>query len=165
MSDAPPFRLRPGVDADLPFLEAMLFEAFHWRPDAVRPDPDTFFRSLGIDVRLADWRHGGDRSVIAERDGAPIGAAWYRFWTAERHGYGFVDEDTPELGIAVRKAHRGQGVGRALLRALIDEARRAGCPGLSLSVEPENFARRLYVAEGFVHVGASGTSDTMLLRF
>jgi len=47
---------------------------------------------------------------------------------------------------------------------LIAEGRASGIPGLSLSVEPDNPARRLYEQLGFEAVGGVGGSITMLLR-
>jgi ribosomal protein S18 acetylase RimI-like enzyme len=73
-----------------------------------------------------------------------------------------VDGETPELGIAVVSAHRSRGVGRVLLRALIEVARRDGHRALSLSVSPANYARVFYESEGFHKVGESGTSWTLL---
>jgi ribosomal protein S18 acetylase RimI-like enzyme len=75
-----------------------------------------------------------------------------------------VDADTPELGIAVAPAYRDGGVGRGLLRALVEVARRDGHRALSLSVAPTNHARALYESEGFRKVGESGTSWTLLRR-
>ena len=76
---------------------------------------------------------------------------------------GFVDADIPELGMGVRIGYRSRGVGRALLRALIAAAKRAGTGALSLSVDPANFARSLYESEGFRKVGEVETSWTMLM--
>ena len=113
---------------------------------------------------LEDWGRPGDKALIAEEGETPIGAVWQRLWTEEDHSHGFVDGETPELGIAVRASHRSKGVGRALLRALIDGARDDGIRALSLSVDPANVSRRLYESEGFVKVGESGTSWTMILH-
>ncbi len=45
---------------------------------------------------------------------------------------------------------RGRGVGHRLLAAAEEEARRAGCAFLELSVDEDNpGARRLYAGEGF----------------
>ena len=152
---------RAGAES-LPFLERMLFEAFFWDPRAVRP-PFAAFRLEAEFVKLlAGWGRPGDCAVVAEDAGEPIGAAWYRLWTPELHSYGFVDAGTPELAIGVAPERRSQRAGRLLLDALVAEARRAGHPALSLSVSPENFARRLYESAGFVKVGESGTSWTMV---
>ena len=50
----------------------------------------------------------------------------------------------------VHPAWRGCGVGHRLLAAAEEEARRAGCAFLELSVDEDNAgARRLYAGEGF----------------
>ena len=101
--------------------------------------------------------------MIAESDGEPIGAAWLRFLPAADPGYGFVAADVPELTIGVAARWRGRGAGRALLRAVADQARSAGIRRISLSVERKNYARQLYLSEGYQVVDASDAqSDTML---
>ncbi|MBI3304434.1 MAG: GNAT family N-acetyltransferase [Deltaproteobacteria bacterium] len=156
--------IRTGNREDLPFLEQMLYEAFFWHPNQVRPELEEFIEHPEFHKLLSEWGRPGDRAVIAEADGTPIGAAWYRLWTEENHSYGFVDASTPELGIAVHPRHRSKSVGRALLRELIEAARKDGFASLSLSVDPSNYARQLYESEAFVKVGESGTSWTMILQ-
>ncbi|GAA4398855.1 hypothetical protein GCM10023168_05350 [Fodinibacter luteus] len=63
-----------------------------------------------------------------------------------------MDEATPGLCLWVAPSSRGFGVGRGLLRALQAKARHRGIARLSLSIEPDNFATPLYVAEGFAPV-------------
>ncbi len=58
----------------------------------------------------------------------------------------------------------GLGVGTGLLSALVAQAQGAGLTSLSLSVEPDNYARRLYERFGFMTVGRVCDSVTMLLR-
>jgi GNAT superfamily N-acetyltransferase len=157
-------KIRPAKKADKPFMKQMLFEAFFWHPDRDRPDFETFIARPGFRMLLARWGRSGDRAVIAEEEDEPVGAAWFRLWTVTAHSYGFVNAETPELGMGVRPGHRSKGIGRALLRALIETARNDGFRALSLSVAPEKFARQLYASEGFAKVGESGTSWTMLLR-
>ena len=157
-------KIRAGTPEDLPFLEQMLFEAFFWNSNQARPELQEFMQHPEFRKLLADWGRAGDKAVIAEENETPIGAAWYRLWTEENHSYGFVDEETPELGMAVHASHRSKGAGRALLRALIAAARNGGIRALSLSVDPANFARQLYESEGFAKVGESGTSWTMRLN-
>ncbi|WP_368860277.1 GNAT family N-acetyltransferase [Isoptericola croceus] len=65
--------------------------------------------------------------------------------------------------MAVTSEARGRGVGTALLTRCINQARTLGWKGLSLSVEDGNTAARtLYERCGFVTVGRTGNSDTML---
>lgn len=154
-------RLRQGTAQDLPLLEQMLFEAFFWQ-GGPRPPLAEFRRQPEFSMLFEGWGRAGDEALIAEREGAAVGASWFRLWTAERHSYGFVDEHTPELGLAVAAAARRQGIARALLRDLVELAARRGFPALSLSVAPENPARHLYESEGFVKVGEAGTSWTLL---
>ncbi|GIG55588.1 hypothetical protein Dac01nite_23400 [Demequina activiva] len=114
----------------------------------------------------AQWGHrAGDGGVLARHDGgAAQGAVWWRLFTADAPGYGFVAEDVPELGLAVSLESRGRGLGPRLLRAAIAHARESGHPALSLSVEDGNeAARRIYESAGFVVMGREGSSDTMVL--
>ena len=124
------------------------------------------WRTLGPDphgARYTDgWGREGDAGVVAMGDGRPVGAAWYRLFSADEPGYGFLDEATPEVSIAVDPAFRGRGVGTALLDALCERARGDGLPALSLSVERDNPARRIYERRGFVEV--EGTADACTMR-
>ena len=157
--------IRASVESDLGFLEEMLLEAFFWDPSAPRPPLASVRAQSEFSMLLAGWGRPGDRALVADENGARVGAAWFRLWTPEIHSYGFVESDIPELGLAVDPKHRSKGIGRGLLHALIDVARADGFPGLSLSVSPFNRARGLYESEGFRKTGESGTSWTMLLSF
>jgi ribosomal protein S18 acetylase RimI-like enzyme len=159
------WKIRLAAQADVPFLREMLYEAVCWRPHQPRPPLEEILAEPELAKLLNGWGRNGDTAVVAEwEDGTSIGAAWYRFWTAENHSYGFVDADTPELGIAVRQEFRQRGIGTALLAALLEQARRSAIAQISLSVEPENYSRRLYEKLGFRRVGISDTSWTMLLE-
>ena len=93
-----------------------------------------------------------------------MGAAWFRLFTAEEPGYGYVGADIPEIGIAVEAASRGRGIGRLLIERLQDEAVRRGYSALSLSVHPDNPALRLYERAGFERIRGDGSALTMLWR-
>jgi ribosomal protein S18 acetylase RimI-like enzyme len=147
---------RAATPADEPFLFEMLSLAFHWRDEAAGPVP--------LPLKYAErFGRRGDAGVVAEDDGIPVGAAWYRFLPAADPGYGYV-EGVPELSIAVAAAARGRGVASELIARLLDRARADGLPGVSLSVEPDNPARRIYERLGFEKVGVVGGSWTMLRR-
>ncbi|WP_353826766.1 ribosomal protein S18-alanine N-acetyltransferase [Agromyces sp. SYSU T0242] len=87
--------------------------------------------------------------LVAVDDAAPREPVAYAGLLAPR-GSGQGDIQT----IAVHPAHRGAGLGRALMHALIDEARRRGASELFLEVRADNpVARSLYVSLGFAEIG------------
>jgi len=52
--------------------------------------------------------------------------------------------------LCVLRQHRGQGLGRRLLHAVLDTARALGCSGVTLEVRSDNeVAQRLYRSLGF----------------
>lgn len=147
---------RATVD-DLPFLEEVFVIAMDWNPATAKGAAHwhadaTFQKYLGGFPRPTDF------GLIAERGGERVGAAWSRYFTAADESYGFVSETTPEISIGVLEGRRGEGIGRALLNALIA----ASNSDLSLSVEDDNPAQELYRKQGFVPVGRVGGSTTML---
>ena len=159
----PAHRMRPGRHGDLPFLREMLYEAVCWQPDAPRPPLDEVLSDPAIARYVEGWGRKGDAAVIATdpEGGHRIGAAWYRLMPEEDPGYGFVDARTPELAVGVLPDRRGEGVGGALLRALLDIARDEGFGALSLAVEKSNPALRLYERCGFEKLFLVDNSWTM----
>ena len=159
-NDAAHFTIRAVEARDVPFLWDMMFEAA-----AVAES----MRTLGKEKALAlpvnrkyveDWGRPGDAGVIAlDSAERPLGAAWYRLHSAESPGYGFVSATIPELTIGVRADARGQGIGNALLQALIALAQDQGYAALSLSVDRLNPALRLYKRLGFRDAGVSDDED------
>lgn len=156
--------MRYASDADHEFLMRMFVEAVLWRPDEPRVDLQVLLRNPRLAAYVCDWGREGDVALIATVGDAPAGAAWFRLFTADAPGYGFVADDVPELGVAVVAEQRGRGIGRALLRGLQTEARQRGYSGLSLSVHPDNPSRRLYDALGFARVTADDAAVTMIWR-
>lgn len=157
------FGIRPADPDDLGFVHDMLYEAAFWRPDGPRPDRSA--RPLDtpeLGVYIDGWGRPGDTALIAWRADRSLGAAWYRVFTDDAHGYGYVDPDTPELGVAVLAAHRGKGIGTALVAAALAQAALDGFDRLSLSVEADNPATRVYQRLGFQRIGTNLASWTMV---
>lgn len=156
--------LRPAARSDLPILSAMLREAALWR----EPDPHPSSAEVTADPALVryvkGWGRAGDFGIVAEQDGRSIGAVWARCFTADAPGYGFIAPTVPELSLAVAAAHRGEGVGTALLRALLLEAHGRGIECLSLSVERDNPSVALYERFGFVRSHSVGNAWTMVVE-
>jgi ribosomal protein S18 acetylase RimI-like enzyme len=150
--------VRRGGAQDVRFLRDMLHHAYYWKeraPEDAGPGP--------VALYVKAWGRPGDTAVIAIEGGFPVGAAWYRLFARDRPGYGFVDERTPELAIAVVPSARGKGIGSELLGALLDRARAEGYPAISLSVDRNNAgAIELYTRRGFRRVREEDDSVTML---
>ncbi len=63
------------------------------------------------------------------------------------------------------REYRGQGIGPALLGQLLDAAESQEIRALSLSVEKDNPALRLYERFGFTPLAEADNAVTMLRRF
>jgi ribosomal protein S18 acetylase RimI-like enzyme len=156
--------IRPARSADEAFLAEMLRLAAAWRDPEPSLSPEDVRRTPDLARYVQGWGRDDDGGVIAESPpGFPVGAAWFRLFPASARGFAFLDSRTPELSVAVLERARGRGIGTALVRAAVAEARSRGFPALSLSVERENPAARLYEREGFEVVRAGADTWTMRL--
>ena len=147
-----------------PADQAVLWDAIYhaiFVPPGEEAPPREIVRDPTIARYVADWGRPDDVGLLACRsNGAPLGAAWLRCLQGAQRGFGYVDDATPELSIAVWPHWRGRGVGTGLLRALLEMADERYA-AVSLSVSGENPARRLYERFGFETVAEAGTSLTM----
>jgi ribosomal protein S18 acetylase RimI-like enzyme len=156
-------KIRPASPEDLPVIREMLFYAARWRSGEGPEDGDAVLADDRVARYADDWGRPGDLGVVAEHAAGAVGAAWVRLFPRDRPGYGFIDDETPELSIAVVPDQRGAGIGSALLSDLFKAIADAGYRAISLSVEPDNPARRLYQRLGFRKVAGVGGSWTMRL--
>jgi GNAT superfamily N-acetyltransferase len=154
--------IRPATKADDEFLKTMLYEAARWNPDWPREPIEEVLDEPVLRRYHEGWGRRGDGGVIAELEGVPVGAVWYRQFTEDEPGYGFVDEKTPELSVAVQPLHRRKGIGRALLHSAMVQAREEGFQSLSLSVAVHNRSRMMYQRAGFHRVSEEGDHWTMV---
>jgi len=114
-------------------------------PPGEPPLPRSVLGNPAIARYVDGWgTRSGDSGLIALVNGASVGAAWLRCFPASEPGYGFVDEGTPELSVAVLPAHRGKGIGSRLVDQLLQRV-----DATSLSCDPANPAWRLYIRLGF----------------
>jgi ribosomal protein S18 acetylase RimI-like enzyme len=164
---------RVAVGADLEFRELAkddveyvkwaLYEAVSWNPERRLPP----YESLIEHPELARYHHGwgraGDLGVLAELDGDVVGVAFCRLFTEADHGHGYVDERTPELAVAVAGEHRSRGLGARLMLELANAARDSGFARVSLSVDTDNPALRLYERLGYRQLTRDEGGVRMLL--
>ena len=149
---------------EMPFLREMLYAALAWRPDVELPPVEWVLEHPQVAPFHTAWGRDGDTALVAEAEHARLGLAWYRFFTLEEHGEGFVDEETPEVAIAVLEGQRARGVGTALMEAIHARARENGVVRISLSVDRENPARRLYERLGYVDFEPDDENGRMILE-
>jgi GNAT superfamily N-acetyltransferase len=134
------------------FLGEMLHAALAWNPRRRLPPKPELLQFPQVTMFYEGWGRDGDTALVAEADGRLLGLVWYRFFTEEVHGEGYVDEQTPEVAIAVVDGQRGRGLGTALMEAIHARAREQGVGRISLSVDHDNPARRLYDRLGYVEI-------------
>jgi ribosomal protein S18 acetylase RimI-like enzyme len=128
---APQTTLRPACAEDFDYCVRLYFEAME---NIIKQ------LNLNIEAHLAGFRQRWDETqvTIITLDGTNIG--WFQ---------SFVKEDALFLAqLFVDRALRGQGIGTAVVKAMIEEAVRAN-RALTLGVVKTNPALRLYERLGF----------------
>lgn len=145
MTDASSVRIRPACEDDLTAINCIYNREILTGTATWDEEPWT------AEQRRA-WFAGHDAStpvLVAESDGAVAGFA-YLTKMSQKSGWRFTREDT----VYIDEAQRGRGIGRALLKALLDEARRIGVHLVVASITSENeVSIGLHRALGFEVVG------------
>src|SRR5690606_39169015 len=131
---------RPDDEAELARLDRDTWSPLHAVTPRPRPPYPPFFREDA----------GPGDHFVAEHDGRIVGYV--------RLGYASSLPSNAHVrqirGLAVAEEARGKGIGRALLRAAVADARERGFRRITLRVLGHNApARALYESEGFVVEG------------
>jgi len=158
---AEPCAFRALTEDDEPFLWDMLYYAI-FVPEHAPPPERSIVHHPDLAKYVKGWsrQHDDGLAALSTAERRSIGAAWWRLFTHDDPGYGYVDDQTPELAVAVLPGHRNHGVGTRLLTQLLQEARtQYQC--VSLSVSAAHPARRLSQRLGFQEIGGRGMSVTM----
>lgn len=159
-----PISIRPLTRGDEPILWIMCYLAIHVPPGEPPPPLNIVFRPE-IAKYVRGWGQADDFGFAAfDEESLPVGAVWLRLLTGKNRGYGWVNDQTPELSIALLPEYRGRGIGTRLMQYALDEAQRR-CAAVSLSVSRGNPAEKLYRRFGFRVVGQDDSSWIMLHTF
>lgn len=145
------------------FLEDMLYEAI-FVPMGSQPFPIDIIKDPNLIRYIDDFGKKDDYCLIAECENTLIGAIWIRLFSKENKGYGYVDNSTPELSIALDKNHRGTGIGTRLLNQMLKIMIYKGYAQVSLSVDEKNKAFQLYKKHGFTIVHSKEASHIMVKK-
>jgi hypothetical protein len=89
--------LEPSDEA---ILNEMLYHAIFVPTGGKPPHPDVV-NTLELKKYVEGFGQAGDVGYVAFKCSESIGAAWLRLWTRENKGYGYVNDETPELTVAV----------------------------------------------------------------
>jgi ribosomal protein S18 acetylase RimI-like enzyme len=147
--DRPAVHLREAVEEDSEFLFRVYastrveeLAGVPWSDEA-----KSAFVRMQFDAQHAQYRSAYVHAqfLVVVHDDEPIGRLYLN---RDSHDLRIMD-------IALLPAWRGRGIGRRLVEDLQAEAAAAGAI-VSLHVEPDNPARRLYSRLGFRHAGDAG---------
>ena len=144
--------LRAERDADLDFLRGLYarVRAQELAPVAWTEAQKRSFTDAQFDLQHSHYRehYPGAEFLVIEHDGVPIGRLYLCIFPREIR----------LMDIAIVESRRNAGIGTRLLHALLDTAD-AGGYSVTLHVEPENPAQRLYRRLGFSHIESRGVYD------
>ena len=154
------YTIRELAESEYTVLEDFLYEAIYL-PEGAQAPPREIVNRPELQVYLEDFGKKADMALVAEVDGKIVGAVWVRIM----NDYGHVDEHTPSFAISLYKEYRGNGIGTALMKAMLEELRQAGYQQASLSVQKENYAAEMYKKLGFTVIDETDEETIMLYRF
>ena len=153
--------LRAMLPIEYPLLANFLYEAIFVPPGAQAP-ARSVLQLPQLQVYTKNFgAQEGDFAFVAQEEEQIIGAAWCRIMD----DYGHWEKDIPSLAMAVLPAYRGKGLGSQLLYKLLQKLQISGYRGLSLSVQKQNPAVRLYHRMGFQTVLEREEDFVMLSLF
>lgn len=156
-------QFRPLLPADQDRLWRWLHVAL-WDPPPAPLRPIEVLQQPGVRIYAEDWGRGGDAGdigVVALFGDEAVGACWMRRLPAGV-GLASVDDQTPQLGIALEPVFQHRGHGEPLMRAALQAARERGVRQVALTVHPQNPAIGLYERCGFVKQALRGSYHLMV---
>lgn len=122
----------------------MLFEKFLYlaifQNDSNLTLPVNIIYNHDIYVYIDKWGQKGDYGLVALVGNRIVGIAWSRILNGDIKGYGNLDDKTTEFAILILKDYRKQGIGKKLLKQLLDDLKMKGYQKISLSVDKANYA-------------------------
>lgn len=136
---------RDATEADLPVIVHMLADDRFGagRERDVLPLPPSYL--AGFRAMLAQ----GGRIILAGKDGAVVGCMQFNII----HGVSQQGQSRAQVeGVRVDSAMRGKGIGTAMMRHAMAEARAAGCAILQLTTNRDRTtAQAFYARLGFAY--------------
>ena len=153
------FTIRNIQPPEYPLLRDFLYEAI-FIPKGAAPPPKSILDAPELQVYVEHYgTRKDDMGLIAEVEGQIVGAVWVRVMV----DYGHLEDGVPSFALSLYKEYRGQGLGTALMKAMLSLLRERGYRQASLAVQKANYAVRLYQAVGFQTVGETESEYLMMI--
>ena len=151
------YQIRPIRKEEIPILGDFLYEAI-FIPEGVAAPPRSILDDENLQVYIRDFgQMHDDRCLVAEVGDKIVGAIWSRIM----NDYGHIADDVPSIAISLYKEYRNLGIGTDMLRQMLELLKADGYKSVSLSVQKENYAMRMYQKAGFRILSDDGEEALM----
>lgn len=138
------YKIRKIKSGEYKILDDFLYEAI-FIPEGIKPPPKSIIEKPELQVYIEDFGKKNDYCLVAEINSKIIGAVWVRIMD----DYGHIADNIPSLAISLYNEFRGHGIGTALLDSILSLLKSENYEKVSLSVQKENYAYRMYLKAGF----------------
>lgn len=145
---------------DYGYLELLMYETIFTLNDEEIPDPSVI-KERPYQQYITPW-HKEDIGYIAIdfMTKEAVGAAWLKWFTPNRPGPAYINDDMPELMIIVDSKYRNQGVGTDLVHYLMAQLPTT-VKGISLGVDIRNPIMEFFERLGFTSFKINKTTAIM----
>ena len=125
-------------------LNDFLYEAIFQR-EGEELLPRYIINDPALKIYIDGFGKKDDHALCAESDGKIVGVVWTRIIG----GYGSIDKTTLELAVSIYKEYRGYGIGTELMKKMLLLLKEKGYEKVSLAVQKDNYAYKMYKKIGF----------------
>lgn len=154
------YNIRRIKESEYNMLSDFLYEVIYI-PEGVKAPPREIINQPELQVYITDFgKYKDDFCFVAETDDTIIGAVWARIM----NDYGHIDDNTPSLAISIYRDYRNQGIGTALMKAMLSLLKKENYAQTSLSVQKINYAVKMYKDAGFEIVDENDEEYIMVCR-
>ncbi|WP_081775687.1 GNAT family N-acetyltransferase [Fusobacterium perfoetens] len=155
------YKIRNIRENEYFLLDDFLYKAIYI-PKNITPPPKEITKLPELQIYIKDFgKFKDDIALVAELNNKIVGIIWTRIM----NDYGHIDDKTPSLAMSVDKEYQKRGIGTSLLKNMIEFLKENNYKKVSLSVQKENYAVRLYKKVGFKVITETDEEYIMILEF
>ncbi len=137
--------IREIKENEYKILDEFLYLAIFIPKGEKKPDK-AIINNHDLQVYVKDFgKNKDDFCLVSEVNKMIVGACWIRIM----NDYGHIDNNTPSLAISLLEEYRNKGIGTMLLKEMINRLKMKNYEKISLSVQKNNYAFKMYLKCGF----------------